>query len=76
MQVVFRENDAYDDMRQIKLTPQNLLEEEIKMNQTEPISTEIDASEEEETKQIVEEVINETNNKEEEEKQQADVLCV
>ena len=31
-------------MRQIKLTPQNLLEEEIKMNETEPISTEIDVS--------------------------------
>jgi len=33
MNVVFRENDAYDDMRQIKISPQNLLEEEIKMNE-------------------------------------------
>lgn len=55
-------------MRQIKLTPQNLLEEEIKMNETEPISTEIDASEEEESskdiKEVVEEAVNPTDNEE------------
>jgi len=33
MNLVLRENDAYDDMRQIKISPQNLLEEEIRMNE-------------------------------------------
>lgn len=27
----YRQNDAYDDMKQITLSPQNLIEEEIKI---------------------------------------------